>query len=203
MNIYRVPKRIAKFLLASGLLLISVYFASLIYVLSFALSPRIPEHADAVLVLGAKVNLDNTPSTELYYRSIEGIAMVQQGRAEYIMFTGGVGLGQTPESEIGARIALQNGIPQDKILIEKESHSTYENISNIKAVADEHGIRSVIVVSDQYHVARGVLVAKRMGFEPVYWSYPNSSYLPNENLIWNYIREGAAFIVYGLGLESR
>ncbi len=181
---------------AAVLILCSVYFASLIYVLSFSLSPKIPEHADAVLVLGAKVNIDDTPSVELYNRSIEGIAMVKQGRADYIMFTGGIGLGPTSESEIGFKIAIQNGITSDKILTEEESHSTLQNVSSIKPLAEQHGIKSVIIVSDQYHVARGVLVAKKMGFNPVYWSYPNSSYLEPRKLTWHYLREAAALLVY-------
>jgi uncharacterized SAM-binding protein YcdF (DUF218 family) len=194
--IKKVSSVTARTIVASALIVLSVYLASLIYVLSFSLSPNIPEYADAVLVLGAKVNIDNTPSVELYNRSIEGIAMVQQGRAKYIMFTGGVGLGATSESEIGLKIAVQNGIPRDRILIEEQSHSTLQNISSIKPLAEQHNIKSVIVVSDQYHVARGVLVAKKLGFEPVYWSYPNSSYLKTQRLVWHYFREAAALLVY-------
>jgi uncharacterized SAM-binding protein YcdF (DUF218 family) len=192
----KVTKTTTRTLIACTLVLVIIYLASFIYVSSFSLKPNIPERADAVIVLGAKVNLDNTPSAELYYRSIEGVAMVQQNRAKYILFTGGVGLGKTAESVIGSKIALQNGIPRERILTENQSHNTFQNIEEIKPIAEKYGIKSVIIVSDQYHVARGVLVAKKMGFEPIFWTYPNMSYLKPKDVVWSYAREAAAMLIY-------
>jgi uncharacterized SAM-binding protein YcdF (DUF218 family) len=198
----KITKTTTKTIVAVLLTALIVYFASFIYVSSFSLRPNIPEQADAVIVLGAKVNLDNTPSAELYYRSIEGVSMLKQNRAKYILFTGGVGLGRTAESIVGSKIAMQNGISKERILTENQSHNTFQNIEEIKPIADKYGIKSVIIVSDQYHVARGVLVAKKMGFEPIYWTYPSMSYLKFKDVAWSYAREAAAMLFYYPRLSS-
>ena len=173
-----------------------MYCGALVYVLSFSLNENIPAHADAVLVLGAKVMLDNSPSEALYNRTVEGAALYQQGRVSYLLTTGGVGLGPAAESAIAQKIAEQHGVPVNKILTEQDSHTTFENVKDVQAIAAEHGIKSVIVVSDQFHVARGVLVAKYFGFSPVYWAYPNIAYYSNENIVLSYLREAAAILDY-------
>src|SRR4051812_10414884 len=110
-------RKISRFAIGSALFAVCVYLASLVYVLSFSLNTNIPDHVDAVLVLGAKVNIDNTPSRELYNRTTEGVSLLKQKRADYIMFTGGVGLGPVSEAETARKIAIQQGVSKEKILI--------------------------------------------------------------------------------------
>jgi uncharacterized SAM-binding protein YcdF (DUF218 family) len=174
----------------------AIFCASLIYVLSLSQGPNVPEHADAALVLGAKVNLDNSPSVALYTRTLAAAELYNKGIVDYVVVTGGIGLGPTAESEIATRIAVQNGVPIQKIISEDHSHSTYENVSGIQSEAREKNIRSVIVTSDRFHVARGVLVAKHFGFNPVYWDYPKQNYYTKKETLRNYIREAFAIIVY-------
>jgi uncharacterized SAM-binding protein YcdF (DUF218 family) len=176
--------------------LVSVYFASLIYVLSFAWKVNIPAHADAILVLGAKVNLDNSPSQPLYNRSLQASNLFKAGKADYLITTGGQGLGATPESTVSGEIAQNNGVPQNKIISEEQSHNTFENVEDVTALAHKYLIKSVIVVSDRFHIARGVFVAKQFGFNPVYWDYPDDGYYKTSDLIRNYAREAAAMIYY-------
>ena len=178
------------------LLALGLYTASLVYVLSFANEPNIPERADAALVLGAKVNLDGTPSHPLYYRTLDAVKLYNEEKIDFILLTGGVGLGPEPESEIARIIAIQNGVPAEKIIIEDKSHNTFESIKQVKKGSDEYKIKSVIVVSDRFHVARGVLVARNFGYDPVYWSYPDLRYMSKKLIIQNYIREGFAMLSY-------
>lgn len=175
---------------------VSLYIASFIYIVSFAMKPNIPDHADAILVLGAKVNLDNSPSDPLYQRTSEAAQLYAEKKADYIITTGGVGLGSIAESKIGAKVAEQKGVPKDKILPESTSHNTFQNVEEGKKIAKEHNIKSVIVISDRFHVARGVLVAKYFGFDPVYWDFPGAGYYKKADLIRNYAREAAAIIFY-------
>lgn len=177
--------------LAAGL-----YLASLAYILSFAWKPNVPNHADAIMVLGAKVNLDNSPSMPLYQRTLEAVALYDQNKAPYIITTGGVGLGSIAESKISAKVAEQRGVPKENILEDTKSHDTFQNVTEGRKLAEQKNIHSVIVVSDRFHVARGVLVARHLGFDPVYWDFPDLNYYPRENLIKNYAREALALIFY-------
>ncbi len=188
--------KIFKAIKVSVALCISLYIASFIYIISFAYKTNIPAHADAILVLGAKVNLDNTPSNPLYERVTEAAQLYAQNKADYIITTGGVGLGSIAESKIGAKVAEQQGVPKDKILPESISHNTFQNVEQGRKIAKQYNIKSVIVISDRFHVARGVLVAKHFGFDPVYWDYPNDNYYKNSALIRNYAREALAILFY-------
>ncbi len=191
-----MPGKIWKTIKIAAALCISLYIASFVYIISFASRTNIPDHADALLVLGAKVNLDNSPSDPLYERISEAAELYAQNKADYVITTGGVGLGSIAESKIGERVAEQQGVPKDKILPEAESHNTFQNIEEGRKIAKANNIKSVIVISDRFHVARGVLVAKHFGFNPVYWDYPDSGYYKTGALVRNYAREALAILFY-------
>jgi uncharacterized SAM-binding protein YcdF (DUF218 family) len=179
-----------------GAIAISVYLASLVYIISFGFKPNVPDHADALLVLGAKVNLDNSPSKPLYQRTTEAADLYSRNKADYIITTGGVGLGSIAESKVGEKVAVQEGVPKDKILSESVSHNTFQNIQEGKKIAKSKNIQSVIVVSDRFHVARGVMMAKYFGFKPVYWDFPQGGYYKTSALLHNYATEALAFLFY-------
>lgn len=177
-------------------LAIVIYLAALGFVLYFARAKNLPKHADAAIVLGAKVNLNETPSDPLLDRATEAAQLYNQGLVTYVITTGGVGLGNEPESESARGILAADGVPLKDIFIETDSHTTMENIQDIVPIAQQHDIHSVIVVSDRFHVARGALVAKYFGFDPVYWAYPDASSYTLQQLALNYAREAAAVPVY-------
>jgi uncharacterized SAM-binding protein YcdF (DUF218 family) len=189
-------RAIGRFIRYIVIIAVILYIASLCTVLYFALVKHVPNHADAAIVLGAKVNLDNTPSDPLLNRTTEAVSLFKNGTVSWIMTTGGEGLGYVPESKSARAIALQDGVPISDVLIETESHTTYENIEDIVPIAQANDITSVIIVSDRFHVARGVIVAKFFGFNPVGWDYPATSSYTNKELVINYARESAALIAY-------
>jgi uncharacterized SAM-binding protein YcdF (DUF218 family) len=189
-------KRSLKIIAYIAVLCLGAYIAALVYILSFGTKENVPDHADAILVLGAKVNLDNSPSATLYNRTVEGVKLYDQDKADYIITTGGVGLGSIAEAKIAEKVAIQKGVPKDKILEDTNSHDTFQNVTEARKLADQKNIHSVIVVSDRFHVARGVLVARKIGFDPVYWDFPKANYYTRGMLIKNYAREALALIFY-------
>ena len=81
------------------------------------------------------------------------------------------------------------------IILEQNSQSTFENIADSKKLIPS--AKSVIIVSDTYHLARGVITAKLAGFSPVYWSAPEvSGEYSSADLVFHYLREAAALIDY-------
>lgn len=68
------------------------------------------------------------------------------------------------EAEIMKKIAIEAGIPEADILMEKKSTSTYENFALSKKILDKAGSRSVIIVTDPYHNARAELVASKLQY---------------------------------------
>jgi uncharacterized SAM-binding protein YcdF (DUF218 family) len=146
--------------------------------------------ADAVIVLGAAIY---TPA--LYNRTLEGLHLYQNGKAGQMVLSGGkIASSDISEAEYMEQVVKANADPVPDYILEDQSHSTYENIRNAKQKLD--GKSSVIIVSDQFHLARAVLLAKREGFDHVYWSAPQPSYYRDQELRYYYIRELIAMFSY-------
>lgn len=151
--------------------------------------------ADAAIILGAAIN---TPA--LTNRTLEGLKLAQDGKVDVLVLSGG----KISESDISEAQYMEKVIKRfsDKpvnYILEEESHSTYENIRNSKIKLAEAGIgveNSVVIVSDEFHLARGVLLAKRAGFETVSWSAPEPNYYSAADLRFYYFREFMAMLNY-------
>lgn len=119
--------------------------------------------ADAAVVLGAAV-WTNAVSPVFKERINHAISLYQRGRVRKLIFTGGQGNPGEPTEASAARIyALQSGVSPSDILIEDKSRTTYENIVNAKQLADAHGIRTVLIVSDPLHMKRAITMARDAG----------------------------------------
>ncbi len=148
------------------------------------------QKADAVIVLGAAIN---TPA--LYNRTVEGLGLYNAGNAGVMVLSGGkIAEADISEAQYMEKVIKKNSPRLPKYILEDQSHTTYENIKNSQAKLDKSG--SVIIVSDQFHLARSVLTAYRAGFKPVYWSAPKPDYYTNKELRYYYIRELVAMISY-------
>ncbi|HEU5460577.1 MAG TPA: YdcF family protein, partial [Pyrinomonadaceae bacterium] len=155
-------KKIAKtsLLILSILALVCGLLASRIYSFSNASSDA---SADAAVVLGAAVWTAQV-SPVFRERTNHGIDLYRTGKVPKIIFTGGQGNpGEPTESSAARQYALQRGIPAADVLIEEKSHTTYENILYAKQLADSHGIKKVLIVSDPLHMRRAVAMATDVG----------------------------------------
>lgn len=141
-------------ILAAGLLAWRIY--SFGYISSDA-------QADAAVVLGAAV-WTNQVSPVFKERINHAINLYRKGQVRKLIFTGGKGNpGEPTESAAARDYALQSGVPASDILIEEKSHTTYENILYAKQIADTHGIRKVLIVSDPLHMKRAMAMAEDAG----------------------------------------
>jgi uncharacterized SAM-binding protein YcdF (DUF218 family) len=146
--------------------------------------------ADAIIVLGAAIN---TPA--LYNRTLEGLHLYEQGKADVMVLSGGkISETDISEAQYMERVIKKNTTKTVPYILEEQSHSTYENITNSKKKLGETD--SVIIVSDQFHLGRAMLLAKRAGFDNVYWSAPWPTYYSDKELRFYYIREILAMINY-------
>jgi uncharacterized SAM-binding protein YcdF (DUF218 family) len=155
-------KKIAKAVLVtlSAVILTAGVLASRIYSYRNATSDA---PADAAVVLGAAVWTSQV-SPVFRERINHGIDLYQKRQVQKLIFTGGQGNpGEQTESSAARQYALMRGVPAADILIEEKSHTTYENILYAKQLADMHGIKKVLIVSDPLHMKRAVAMASDMG----------------------------------------
>lgn len=151
--------------------------------------------ADAAIILGAAIN---TPA--LTNRTLEGLRLAEQGKVEKLVLSGGkISDSDISEAEYMEKVIKRFGEKPVEYILEEESHSTYENIRNSKAKLSQAGIDTdgaIVIVSDEFHLARGVLLAKRAGFETVQWSAPEPDYYSQSDLRFYYFREFMAMLNY-------
>jgi len=119
--------------------------------------------ADAAVVLGAAVWTTEV-SPVFKERINHAIILYRKGQVRKLIFTGGQGNpGEPTESSAARDYALQSGVPASAILIEEKSHNTYENILYAKQLADTHGLKKVLIVSDPLHMKRAMAMATDAG----------------------------------------
>lgn len=114
-----------------------------------------PGNGDAVVVLGAKVHPDGRPSGALEDRTHTACDLLLATPARPVVLSGGHTPG-TPLSEpqAMARMCRERGVPEQALLLDESGATTQATVRAVQALAKEHGWRSVLVVSHDYHLAR-------------------------------------------------
>ena len=141
------------------------------------------ENLDYIIVLGAQVR-ESGPSTILRYRLDEAIDYLDENPDTVCIVSGGQGVNEPfSEAEGMAKYLIQNGIEEERILLEDKSTNTVENIRNSKGII-EGAYNGVGIVTNNFHVFRAVKIAKMQGLENVSGiaAYSHAFYLPNNVL---------------------
>ena len=121
---------------------------------------------DYIVVLGSGLNGSQlTPL--LAGRMDKGIALLARNPRARLILSGGQGPGEDlPESDAMAAYATQRGVDPARILRERQSKSTEENLQFSRAMMAEPRPR-VAVVTTAYHVFRALVIAKKQGLRCV------------------------------------
>lgn len=117
---------------------------------------------DAIVVLGAGLQSDGSPSQMLEDRLRAAVALYGEGISESIILSGD----RSGDSydEVGAmeRYCLNAGVPQEAIVRDDRGFSTYETMYN---TAELIGAGDIIVITQEYHLYRAIYIARSMGIE--------------------------------------
>ena len=154
-----------------------VYAALFAYVCIREKTIPAPGDTDLMIVLGAQVKPDGTPSVQLEFR-LEAALDAYRRCQQPIVCCGGRA-GQEPQAEgtVMCRWLEEHGVPADSLFAETASETTRENIKNAAALLDHTPDRVLIVTSD-YHLPRALAIAGDAGFKaegaagrtlPEYW----------------------------------
>jgi len=117
---------------------------------------------DCVLVLGAGLTPDGRPSGVLEDRLEEALAIYNAGRTKKILVSGDHA---RPEyDEVNAmRVWLEErGVPRADIFLDHAGFDTYSSIWRAKHV---FGAERIIVVTQRFHLARALWVARAIGMD--------------------------------------
>ena len=119
--------------------------------------------ADAIVVLGA-AQYDGTPSPVFEARLRHAVELFHRGVAPVLVVTGGKLPGdRTTEAAAARAYALDNGVPDEAILVEDAGRTTHESLRAVGALLGERGLTSAVFVSDRTHMLRVLRIAQDQG----------------------------------------
>ncbi|MEF3303101.1 YdcF family protein [Paenibacillus sp. GYB003] len=121
--------------------------------------------SDGIIVLGAAV-WNGKPSPALRERIDIALRAWDRKLAPRIIATGGIGLpGEPSEAAVIKKALVEGGVPPDRIIVEDKSRSTYENLQNSRALMEQYGMKSAVLVTHGYHALRARLMANMLGID--------------------------------------
>ena len=153
---------------------------------SFESSEVSKTHYDAVIVYGCAVWGDS-PSPMLADRLRTAASVYKTGCADYVLVSGD---SENPEAydETGVmkEFLIGEGVPESDIKCDALGLSTYETAMRASQLYD---IKTAVVVTTEFHVARSVYDCRAFGIESVGVEAINSGYVIQP---YNYCREFVA-----------
>ena len=151
------------------------------------------KEADYLIVLGARLYGD-IPSPALLERLKTARDYLIDHEEAKVIVSGGKGSDEKiAEAVAMEKYLIEEGIKADRIIIEDQSTSTFENIKfskeKIKEVEKIENI-DLLLVTNKFHIFRAKLIAKRLGIK----AYGLPAKIPPSIIIPSYIREYFAVI---------
>jgi len=153
--------------------------------------------ADAIVVLGA-AQYNGRPSPVLKARLDHAYELYKEGYSHAIITTGSYGPDPNfAEAQVSTKYLVQHGIDIANIVTEQGSGTTYDSIRAASNLIHAKGWKSVLVVSDGFHLFRVKKMFADNGILAYTSPAPNS---PIEGAasqrFWYTVREVVLFFVY-------
>ena len=154
---------------AGGLMLLGILTAAVLnlYVIRTTadriFASQVPEGgADCILILGAGVRADGSPSDMLSDRVQTGLSLYRSGAAPKLLMSGDHGRTDYDEVACMLSLALEDGVPAEDVFLDHAGFSTYESIVRAKEV---FGAERIVIVTQEYHLYRALYIAEKLGLE--------------------------------------
>ena len=164
----RLLFRLTLIVLSLGLVC-GVFWVGVNWHMSSSVADRIlsPEEAaaldaDCILVLGAGLRKDNSPSPILRERIDRGVELYYLGAAPKLLMSGDHGRVGYNEVGVMKSLAIQSDVPSQDVFMDHAGFSTYESLYRAR---DVFCAKRVIIVSQKYHLYRALYIADQLGLE--------------------------------------
>ena len=122
---------------------------------------------DCILVLGAGLRADGSPSSMLQDRVQVACdlyaAASGEGRAVPLLMSGDH-TGDYNEVAAMKELAVRLGVPSEDVFLDHEGYSTYESLCRAREV---YGARRVLIVTQEFHLPRALFIARELGMDAV------------------------------------
>lgn len=117
---------------------------------------------DCIIVLGAAVKNNSTPSRMLADRLDKACELYFAGCAPKLIMSGDHGTRYYDEVNVMKHYAMDKGIASENVFMDHAGFSTYETMYRAKEI---FGAERVLIVTQEYHLYRAVYIAQSLGLE--------------------------------------
>lgn len=146
-------------------LVLVIFFGIVHFAILSGTKETATEDADYLIVLGARLH-GETMSLSLYHRMETALQYLRENPKTKVIVSGGQGPGESiTEAEAMARFLIEQGIEEARIILEDRSTSTFENLTFSKALLENESSH-LVIISNDFHLFRAGLIAKRLGLNP-------------------------------------
>lgn len=115
---------------------------------------------DAIVVLGAGLRTDGTPSDVLRDRLDTALTLFREGRAERILLTGDHGARDHDEPSAMAAYLHARGVRSEALVCD---HAGFDTFSSAARARHVFGMRRVLVVTQAFHLPRALYLVRAQG----------------------------------------
>ena len=170
-------------------------FAALQGVITSGARDHFSGEPKSMIVLGCQL-YDWGPSVMLQDRLDKALEYLADHPDMTVVVSGGQGPSEpSSEAQGMADYLTARGISQEKIILEDQSHNTYQNMIYSARCLEQAGVdeeEGVLIVSNGFHLTRARMLAERAGFDNISTLAAPSSHLPSR--LKMYVREPLALV---------
>lgn len=143
--------------------------------------------ATAIVVLGA-AQYEGHPSPVLRARLDHALELYRRALAPLIIVTGGTGAGDTTsEAQVSRRYLLEHGVADSSVVMETHGLTTSQSIHAVASIVSALPGRTVILVSDPFHMLRLSILARALGLRPLTSPTRTSPISTRASARWKYV----------------
>ena len=161
------------------------------------------QSADAIAVFGA-AEYNGRPSPIYHARLDHAVALYRKEIAPIVITLGGGSDRDSGKTEggVGRDYLLANGIPFDSIIAETHSIDTSEQVSLLAAIARQHHLHHIVVVSDGTHLFRIRELCQDAGLDVSTSPRPSVGHIGTYDLGMRYFHEILSYTAMEFNLNE-
>lgn len=126
-------------------------------------SSKCMDPSGAIVVMGA-AEYNGVPSEVLSARINTAASLYQKRVARYVIALGGSRKGDLySEGEVGKVELMRDSVPKEDAFSSSRGQDTYQSMAAAMPLLRRLRVRSVIIVSDGFHLFRSVTIARSLG----------------------------------------
>ena len=136
------------------------------------------------MVLGAGLEKNGKPSDILMDRILTGVNLYKEGKVEYLIMSGSFRKNyDEPDSMRGA--AIDMGLPEQAILLDRDGFSTLDSCITIK---EKFSPEQILIVSQFFHLPRAIMLQTFLGIKAIGIQARTYHFSLHKKVYW-YLRE--------------